>query len=258
MSYTPSLVSVGIEINYACNRTCFFCPNSQFPRKEQIFLADELFYKIIDNLVDIDYTGNIFFNQYNEPLLDKRLPQFLLYVKEQLPECFTYINTNGDALDLKLWNALRESGLGYANISQYDGYITDKITHTGNNVKDEDKWRFVVNLFDDNTKLDNRAGLVDLPNAVQLPLKETCPRPFMQMIINYEGNVVLCCDDYHNKIVAGSIKNERIEDIWKGEVFSRHRKLLGQGNRGQLEICKLCSRGKDGFPPNYKANEPQK
>ena len=245
----PKLTSVGIEINYACNRTCSFCPNSIFPRKDQRFLEEKIFYKIIDNLQEINFDGNITFNLYNEPLLDKRLPRFLKYIKSRIPDSFSYINTNGDALNLENWKLLRESGLDYANISQYDNKNEKNIKKIKENIDKDEKWRFDVHPFDENNA-DSRVGLVKVKRKVKTPIKKFCVRPFSQMMINYKGQVILCCNDYHSSKVMGDLSNEKIQDVWRSNSFINYRKKLINGNRAALDLCKKCFH--IGSPLNFK------
>jgi 8-amino-3,8-dideoxy-alpha-D-manno-octulosonate transaminase len=51
-------------------------------------MPKELFYKIINELWLIKYRGQITPTFYGEPLLDKRLPEFIEYLKTKLPDSF--------------------------------------------------------------------------------------------------------------------------------------------------------------------------
>ena len=111
----PPLRAIAIEINSACNRRCRWCPNHDNIRKEA-YLADDLFHKIVLEVSKLSLQ-KITFNLYNEPLLDKRLPQFISYVRGNMPKVTIYLNTNGDLLNLEKWRELRRKGLNHANIS---------------------------------------------------------------------------------------------------------------------------------------------
>ncbi len=123
---SPVLTALGIEINSFCNRKCVWCPNHNHDR-EIAFLDDRIFYKIIDELKEMEFKGKITFNDFNEPLLDKRLVKFIEYTRRSIPSTSIYLNTNGDLLTLDMWNELRNAGLDYAIISQYDGRINENI-----------------------------------------------------------------------------------------------------------------------------------
>jgi radical SAM protein with 4Fe4S-binding SPASM domain len=233
---TPPITTLAIEINEACNRKCAWCPNSENSRKNN-FLDEDVFYNIIDQMVKMKFIGRVTFNQYNEPLLDKRLPKFIRYIRQNLPSSYIYINTNGDFMNFELWNLLRKEGLDYANISQYDGKINQNIEKVLECLDNEEKKHFGVNIFDI-SKINNRAGLVN--TATELPLEKFCFRPFSQLSVTYEGKVVLCCNDYFGHVEVGDVRTTPIKEIWESEIFTRYRKELKKGNRADLELCKTC------------------
>ncbi|CAD5990010.1 S-adenosyl-L-methionine-dependent 2-deoxy-scyllo-inosamine dehydrogenase [Planktothrix tepida] len=233
---TPPITTLAIEINEACNRKCDWCPNSKNQRKNG-FIDEEIFYKIIDQMAEIKFVGRVTFNQYNEPLLDNRLPKFIRYVRQKLSSSYIYLNTNGDFINIELWTLLRKEGLDYVNISQYDGKINQNIKKVLESLDNEEKKHFGVHIFD-TSKINNRAGLVNTTS--KLPLKKFCFRPFSQLCVTYEGKVVLCCNDYFGQIEIGDVKTTPIKEIWENEIFVRYRKELKKGNRADLELCKTC------------------
>lgn len=157
---------MALEINSSCNRKCRYCPNYNHTR-EPGFLEEQLSYKIIDELKDIEFDGKITFNLFNEPLLDKRLPVFIKDIRKNLPHVYIYLNTNGDLLDLHLWEKLRKVGLDFANVTQYDGKVNKNIQKVLDNLDPEEREHFCAHTFDVKKAI-NRAGLVDLNNDVKL------------------------------------------------------------------------------------------
>lgn len=76
------LSSIEIETINRCNNDCSFCPvNRNDDIRTPKIMKEELFYKIIDDLCNIKYTGVISLFSNNEPLLDTRLLKFLKYAK---------------------------------------------------------------------------------------------------------------------------------------------------------------------------------
>ena len=73
---------VNLELSTYCNRKCDYCPVSLYPR-EQEYMSEELFKKIIGELKDISYSGGIVLNFYNEPLLDNNLLEKTSYEKSR-------------------------------------------------------------------------------------------------------------------------------------------------------------------------------
>ena len=73
---------VNIETSTKCNRKCLYCPLSEYERgKNQNYMEEELFNKIISDLASINYRGTISLNIYNEPLLDKTIYEKILKIK---------------------------------------------------------------------------------------------------------------------------------------------------------------------------------
>ncbi len=232
---TPPIRTLAIETNEACNRKCAWCPNSQNQRKNR-FLEEDIFYEIIDQMVEMKFSGNVTFNMYNEPLLDKRLPKFIRYVRQNLPHSYIFF-TNGDFMTLELWTLLRKAGLDFANISQYDGKINQNIKKILECLDDSEKKAFGAHTFNLST-INNRGGAVN--TLSELPLMGFCSRPFSMLNVNYEGKVVICCNDYFGQVEVGDVKTTPIKEIWENEIFVRYRKELKKGNRADLELCKTC------------------
>lgn len=239
--FCPPLKAVAIEINSFCNRKCPHCPHFDHIRPVE-FLADEVVYGIIDELRRHKFEGNITYNLFSEPLLDKRLPKFVQYTREALPCALIYLNTNGDLLNLELWNILRKAGLEYAIVGQYDGQINNNISELLSELSDVEKKRLSVRLFDIHTKyVNNRAGLVKTDKQVTLPLKAFCMRPFYQLCVNYKGNIVLCCMDYLGLVEVADVRKQKLFRVWRWNLkFLYYRIKLVFKSRSHLTLCETC------------------
>lgn len=232
----PPLKNIEIEINSLCNRRCRYCPNFNHTRDE-VFLEEELFYKIINELKNIGFKGKLAFSMFNEPLLDKRLPRFIAHVKKELPSVYTYLNTNGDFLTLPLWKELREAGLDFANVTQYDAKINKNVEEILHALSPDEKKYLYVHPLD---YINNRAGLVKTGHNIKLPIKEYCHCPFDQISVNYKGKVVLCANDYLGIVEIGDLRSESIVDLWESKVFKDYRKKLFFKDRSHLKLCESC------------------
>ncbi|MBU2544918.1 SPASM domain-containing protein [Patescibacteria group bacterium] len=237
-SKVPTLTAVAIEINSACNRRCAWCPNHTNHREVK-FLDEKVFFKAIDELRAMNFRGKITFNLYNEPLLDERLLGFISYVKKNIPLASQYLNTNGDLLNLDIWEKLRKAGLDYANISQYDGKINENIEKILKGIDLKEKKHFRAFVFDQDS-ICNRGGLLKSKREIKVPLKKYCSQPFYQLCIDYKGKVVLCCNDYHGAVVMGDVRNNSIEELWGNGKFRHYRKELLKRNRSNLKLCDVC------------------
>ncbi len=112
----------------ACTRKCSFCPVSQagfyakqyknvFPRT----MTQALFEKVIQDLQQVQYKGELAFSGFSEPLLHPKLDVFIRIARTQLPDATLKIITNGDLLTRENLMAYFESGLDELTISVYDG-----------------------------------------------------------------------------------------------------------------------------------------
>ena len=70
-----------------------------------------------------------------------------------------------------------------------------------------------------------------------------CPKPWNQIAVEHDGEVVLCSLDYKHQVKIGNIKNNTIEEIWNNEIMTKYQD--GQNNQKKLcnlDLCKDCVR----------------
>jgi radical SAM protein with 4Fe4S-binding SPASM domain len=79
----------------------------------------------------------------------------------------------------------------------------------------------------------NRGGLV---NITQKRIKYYTLAS-ENLVIDYNGNVILCCNDYLSSVKLGNINNEKIIDIWNKKFYKKIRYELRKGIF-TLDICK--------------------
>jgi GTP 3',8-cyclase len=225
--------SVAIEISTDCNRTCNYCPNVLEGTPTE-FMSEDIFNKVIKDLQSIKYSGVINYHFYNEPLLDKRLPEFIRYVRKHLPHCVNRVFSNGDFLTLDLADELIDAGVSDLNITIHD-YNGEKLLKKLSPVIG--KYPGYVSITSLHSKpLLNRGGAIEVD---LLDEKDTCVDPLGVLQVDYKGNVLLCCNDYYRKHSFGNITNKKIMQIWQGDEFSRLRQELRRGI-AKLEICRVC------------------
>ena len=70
-------------------------------------------------------------------------------------------------------------------------------------------------------------------------LKARCYLASAIFLVDYAGNVILCCNDYFSNIIMGNLENESILEIWHKEKFKKLRENLRKGQL-DLEMCKKC------------------
>lgn len=235
--------AVGIETTTHCNLRCSFCPNSKYDRglkKNEKRMDEELFKKIIDELSEIDYCGIIRPFFYGDPLTDERMPELVRYIKKKLPKAKVYLNTNGVALSIPLYKKLYDAGIDYLMISQYTPKMLSNVKEFFEYMKTrpEKENKAKYRIFDiKKLATSNRGGEIDVPQIAERPF---CAYPgHYDLNINYKGDVLLCCNDYHGKVVFGNVKKEKIMDIWKKQYYAQIRKEVLNGIY-KLPMCKKC------------------
>lgn len=115
---TPGPPRVQIQTQSGCNGRCVFCPNeatlkSGMPHGK---MKPELFEKIIADLAKTP-PRRISLYLMNEPLLDKRLPEFVRHTTERIPSTTTFVTTNGTYLKPERAEALIDAGLKRLKVS---------------------------------------------------------------------------------------------------------------------------------------------
>lgn len=232
---------INIEINTNCNRRCRYCPNSVYDRGSQInkkFMTENLFKKIIDELSLIKFNGRISPQFYGEPLLDERLVSLMGYVREKLPNAQIIIISNGDYLSIQLYNNLVKAGVNSFIITQHDNKMSASIKNLFLYLKNNPskKVNITYNKINSSTSLYNRGGLI-IPSKIDpIPRCRLFDNPF---VIDFDGNVLLCCNDYLATIKWGNLRHTKLLDIWNDKKYVNFRKQLKR-KKYTLPICKRC------------------
>lgn len=114
----PGPPRVQIQTQSGCNARCIFCPNEAVLKSDlsQGRMPPEKYQRIIDELAPTQPRRISLYLQ-NEPLLDMRLPEFVAYTAERIPNTSTLITTNGTNLKEAMGAALIDSGLKRLKVS---------------------------------------------------------------------------------------------------------------------------------------------
>jgi len=223
---------ISIETCAICNRRCSYCPISKDSRP-QAMMTDKLFDKIIKELKELNYKGDVILSNFGEPLLDKRLAAFIRKIKGELGSKSTFF-TNGDFLTKERFNELISAGVDNIEISQHDPEPSDPIKNLFAQISPEDWKHISYKIVKEGTQtLTDYGGLVDVETL----------RPFScypyRIIVRADGSVPLCCGDYYNEVNFGNANQRKLIDIWNNPFY---RKIRNELKRGifNLEICKRC------------------
>jgi hypothetical protein len=235
--FKTSVQVVHLEITAYCNRRCSYCPVSTVDRSSALMpMDDAIFFKVLPNLVEIEFAGRVNFNLYNEPTADQPL---LLsrtrQVRDALPNASICFNSNGDYLTPNYLKALSETGVKRINVTLHGpaGQPFDtavaitrftefaarigksvQIDHVilGVNIEGHLSYGglYLLVVARDFHKVGtDRGGLIaNCPHPVRTA---PCSRPFTDLTISYDGTVFPCCQlfadshDHKDRYAIGNL-----------------------------------------------------
>ena len=178
-----------------------------------------------------------------EPLLHKDIN----YIVKKLSNVSNVeIITNGDVLNSKNLQELYLSKASKVLVSMYDGpEQIEKFKEIARkaNVPSEmfilrDRWYDKYNDF--GVKLTNRAGTIKEGDQEKVDTTKKCYYPTYQFLIDWNGSIFLCPQDWQRRVSMGNMMQETIADIWTGKILSKFRKNLLQGKRCNTP-CNKCN-----------------
>lgn len=96
-------------------------------------------------------------------------------------------------------------------------------------------------------ELQNRSGNIDWFMDTVPALEKHCVRPFRTLNVDWKGNGVLCCNDYHSVTAFGNVRNKSLVEIWNAEGFHKYRLFLQNRDR-RIGLCATCDFGGGAYP----------
>jgi len=225
----------------------------------------ETYRRLMDELSALGFSGRFSPYLQGEPLLDRRLPELISIARERLTRAKLLVQTNGDMLTVGKGVALFQAGLHKLIINCYDSdhgnldrlrSIADEIAKQVPHVRHvRNSFYYMLrpeslNHVQQEITIENKthwtkdgqenwAGNVPGIHLTKEPLKAWCFRPFQQLYVHYNGNVVLCCCDWKGEVVFGNINTQSLLEIFSGPVATMYHENLRIKNRG-MKLCEVC------------------
>lgn len=242
----PLFQQVLIETRTDCNNNCPFCPHHYNDKPLGIMNWDT--YKlIIDDLVNIGFSGRVALMVSNEPLLEERLMDMIDYVKSKTTRLFLDITTNGKILTLDWVDRLFSHGLDNLNINDYRGdrelypeKISSNLITILEAYNNNPKLTIQKRSFDE--KLPNYGGNIPQESSMDSE-RSFCNFPFRKLVIDYSGKIILCCNDFMSETCMGNIHDKSLIDCWNESVFNQYRDSLL--NHERIGLCSKCNDGQN-------------
>lgn len=236
----PIFDAVEIEINHACNRQCSYCPNSILERKSKGEIDPTLYTKLMGELKSLGFKGRISYDFYNEPLLHSNFEGVVRETRVALPESLIEVYSNGTLLNRERLMGLFDCGVSKFIVTQHEQDPVHLFERVYAGLAEEFKKKVEYRPFTA-LKLTNRGGVLKHLGTQGHPLTP-CFIPSFIVTVTVSGNVLPCFEDFHEVLVMGNIREQKLMDIWSSEKYVSFRDQLRKGQRHQFKPCETCTR----------------
>lgn len=266
---------LAIELVCGCNANCIMCPSRTMQRKKGIMKREtlEILLKKVKNWSP--RIGIITHAGMGEPLIDKDLEEKILMEKNEFPDASITLYTNGNLLTGDRARKILDSGVDIISFSvnafQADSYR--KIMSLDRNLTYENilkcielkntgnfRTRINISLIRTDILKDNeieefqafwrpRADEVILPPWInwggffenETPeYRLPCFYIWKVLMVDYDGTVKMCCEDFDSKYPLGNIKDQAPNEIFNSTSLVNQRKKQLYGGFDWPPICRNC------------------
>lgn len=178
------------------------CPNKHADRYRLLDTSGPLTDKeIVDIAAEMymrhGFRGCIGWHYYNEPLLSQeRILILAKEIKERVPEARFVLWTNGGhGIDI---NPACIEAHDYVMVTDYGSQYAPQIGLISSHAKN---LKVMKAAFDARLHIPRNNGFAP------------CKRPFVELVVDYYGNVHLCCHDWLGEVGIGNVKTSDLSDI---------------------------------------------
>jgi len=238
-----------LELQANCNRNCFFC-NREFDtsgkrydtrgRKVLKQMPTEHALSILDQAQALGFDGHVAFHHYSEPFLDPRIIDMAHAARARGMK--PYEHTNGDVLR------------GNPELCRQAAEVFDYIVMGLYDYRDDAELAaeqaFWLERLE-GTRVRFSLGGEVFPRTLtphddrMFRPKQTfpnapCIRPAVRLIIHYDGEMAMCCEDMQDRFELGNAFETPIEQLWYGDKHVAIMKALARGQREQFPLCAGC------------------
>ena len=242
-----------------CNRSCSFCPKSDdtlAPNTNQK-MSKLLIKKLVSDLKEINFEGAFCLCGYGEPLLHKEIIEIINLLGSVGG---VEIITNGDPLSKKKLVEIFNSKATRLLISLYDGkHQLEKFNKLIDEAKIDKKFvilrdRWYSDKKDYGVALTNRVGTIKVGNQPKTDnfLHKKCFYTSYQVLIDWNGDVFLCPQDWQRRIAMGNIMQQSFLEIWNGSTINNYRKKHLNADRS-INPCNDCNAAGDVYGGKHAA-----
>lgn len=201
------------------------CPNMRHDRYRSVDASQPLSDDKIVGLVeeaykDLGFTGSIAFHYYNEPLVAKnRMLAIVHRIKETIPQATFVLWTNGELISAECSEL---ACFNRAYITSYHGLDFERVKKVIPKV--------TVSLGVLDCRLDAKGYRSSAP----------CKRMSTEFIVDYYGNVHICCVDWRGEVKVGNVRLEPFPLIVNRWCEIREQISGRRMRRNAPETCRRC------------------
>jgi 2-deoxy-scyllo-inosamine dehydrogenase (SAM-dependent) len=201
------------------------------------FMRDEVFHTLVTQLSVARFRGRFTYHHYNEPLLNSGLERLVAIAKASLPDARHVIYTSGDHLTTARYEALLAAGVDAFVVTDHGGRsLTAPVKRATGFLAALRQKRVRLRRFGPMTSLFDRGGLVTVANPRH---HSFCAYPAYELVVDVNGNVILCCNDFFGEYKFGNVLHESVVSIWTSPAMTQVRRRLRSGHF-DLPICRAC------------------
>lgn len=193
-----------------------------------------IYEKIVEQLIDMKYTGNITLDYYAIKTSYTELFDYIRILKEQLPQVKRTLLVRGAVINKELMLDFIKRGIDTIKICDCD---KDKYNEEYNSLNDVE--RSYIEYWD--------SSKVELPNEYSATNRDymdweavPCLVPDDLVLIDIKGNIIPCQEDSNKEYIMGNVLQDNIYEVFDSKKYRKFRNYLRHGKRRKMSICKNC------------------
>ncbi len=232
--------NVSLETTSICKRKCGYCPNSddelvaQRPQKD---MDPKLYSKIIDDLASTGFEGRLSLQHYGEPLEDPMIVERVREAREKMPSAIITIFSNGDKMTPLTLSKLVRAGISSVLVTDHGNSTT--VRDLGEYLKNDPELAEYCTIRKGIQTMTTRGGLVEIEDGKRREMTH-CVAEAYTLVVDVEGKVVLCSEDYLAQEVQGDLNQSSIMQVWDSPAYKQVRSETKKGVF-KKDICRKCA-----------------
>jgi radical SAM protein with 4Fe4S-binding SPASM domain len=251
-----------LELQSNCNRSCFFCNRPWDDSGKRLAAEGHHVLKamptaqalrILDETAALGFRGRVAFHHMSEPFLDPRIIDMAHEARKR--GMHPYEHTNGDVLR-------RNDALCKAAAAVFEYIVVGLYDHQNAAERDAEIrfWQSRLNGTEVRFSAVDEVfprGLTPFTERMFRPKQKfpggVCRRPLMRLIVHYDGNIALCCEDMKDQFGLGNAFETPVRELWYSE---RHVTIIRDLERGRRDLYGPCTNCP--IPPSTRHSLPDR